>query len=202
MGRFGTCQERESRSPQVPWAQPLAPEGGDAAYGLLPEAPTRTRLSWAPSHRPARVAQLSDEGVSEADPGWATRGPQFPRFAAATEADPPSHDQLFPRSRRRISTADPFNSSPRIRWLAIGGWALLCVALFVSLLVRPDRVSFQLEQIQPRALITAVRPMPTTRTFPPAHGQEVTSTAPATAPDLDARPADQGTRAGLKADLP
>jgi hypothetical protein len=45
----------------------------------------------------------------------------------------------------------------------------------------------------------AHRELTTTRRLLPAHGQEVASTAPATAPDLDARPADQGTRARLEA---
>jgi hypothetical protein len=165
-------------------------------HGPLPEAPIPTGLSWPPTNRPARVAQPSDEGVGEADAGWASRGPRFARFAAAMEADPASQDQLFPRSQRRIRTADPVISSPRIRWLGIGSWALFCAALFVSLLLRPDRVSFQLDQIQPRAVVSDVRPMadsmPTTTRFLLAHGQEVAATAPETAPDLDARPADQG----------
>jgi hypothetical protein len=177
--------------------------GGGVAGGALPMS---AGTSWPPTNGPARVAQPSDEGVGEADAGWASRGPRFARFAAAMEADPGSQDQLFPRSQRRIRTADPVISSARIRWLGIGSWALFCAALFVSLLLRPDRVSFQLDQIHPRVLVSDVRSpavsMPATKRLLPAHGQKVASTAPATAPDLDARPADQGTRAGLEADLP
>ena len=173
--------------------------------GRAPRAPTLTRLSRPPANSHARVAQLSDEGVGEADAGWTSRGPRFPRFAAAMEAAPAAQDQLLPRSRRRIPTADPVNSSPRVQWLGIGSWVLFCAALFVSLMLRPDRVSFELDQIPPRALVSDVRPtahpMPTTRRLLPAHSQEVASTAPATPPDLEARPADQGTRARLEADL-
>jgi hypothetical protein len=173
--------------------------------GPAPGAPVPASLGWPATNRSAQVAQSSNEGLEEADAARAARGPRFPRFAAAMEADPTSRDQLFPRSQRRIPTADPVSSKPRIRWLGIGGWALFCAALFVSLLFRPDRVSFELDPIQQRALVSDVRPiagpMPTTEWLLPAHGQEVTSTAPATAPDLDASPADQGTRAGLEADL-
>jgi hypothetical protein len=66
-------------------------------------------------------------------------GPRFARFAAAMEANPASQDQLFPRSQRRIRPAEPVNRSSRIEWLGIGSWALLCAALLVSLLLRPDR---------------------------------------------------------------
>ena len=145
---------------------------GGVEGGALPMS---AGTSWPPTNRPARVAQPSDEGVAEADAGWASRGPRFARFAAVMEADPASQDQLFPRSQRRIRTADPAISSPRIRWLGIGSWALFCAALFVSLLLRPDRVSFQLDQIQPRTVVSDVRPMadsmPTTTRFLPAHGQ-------------------------------
>jgi hypothetical protein len=168
-------------------------------HGPLPEARIPTGSSWPPPNRPARVTQPSEEGVGEADAGSASRGPRFARFAAAMEADPASQDQLFPRSQRRIRPADPVNTSPRIQWLGIGSWALFCAALLVSLLLRPDRVSLPLDQIHPRALVSDVRPlagsMPTTKKLLPAHGQEVASTAPATAP------ADQGTRAGLETDL-
>jgi hypothetical protein len=62
------------------------------------------------------------------------------------EVEAASQDQLFPRSQRKIRRADPVNSIPRIQWLGIGSWALFCVALFVSLVLRPDRVGFQLDQ--------------------------------------------------------
>jgi hypothetical protein len=168
-------------------------------------APMLTPLSRSPTNRPARLAQSSDEGVDEAGAGRAPRGPRFARFAAAMAAGPASQDQLFARSQRRIRSAETVNTSARIQWLGIGSWALFCAALFVNLLLRPDRVSFELDQIHPRALVSDVRPMagsmPTTGGLLPAHGQEVASAGPATAPDLEARPADQGTRAGLEADL-
>jgi hypothetical protein len=191
----------------------LAPSTVGAARGArgvgynvwpAPGAPIPTRLSRPPTNGPARVAQSSDKRVGEADAGRASRGPRFARFAAAMEADAASQDQLVPRSQRRIRPADPVHSSPRIRWLGIGSWALFCAALFASLLLRPDQVSFQLDQIQQRALVTDVRPIagptPTTEWLLPAHGQEVTSTAPAPAPKMDARTADQGTPAGAEAD--
>jgi hypothetical protein len=201
MGRFGTCQEGESRSPQVPWAQPWAPEGRDAMYGPLPEAPTRTRLSSAPSHRPARVAQSSDEGKGEADADRATRSPRFARFAAAMDAAPASQEQLFPRSQRRMRRAHAVDSSVRIRWLRMSIWALMCAALFLSLLLRPDRVSLQLDQIPLRPLVSGARDsMLTTRELLPTHGQEVSSATPATAPNLGATAPDQGTPAGAETD--
>jgi hypothetical protein len=197
MGRFRTCQGRESRSHQAPWAQPLAPEGWVERHDQLAETPVSGVSSRPPANSHSRVAQPSHGGR-------ASRGPRFARFAAAMEAEAASQDQLFPRSQRRIRPADSVNSSPRIRWLGIGSWALFCAALFVSLLLRPDRASFQLDQIHPRALVSDVRPMAnsmSTRRLLPAHGQDVASTTPVTAPDLNSRPADQGTRAGLEADL-
>jgi hypothetical protein len=186
MGRFRTCQERESRSHRAPWPQPWRQRDGRQTHGPLPEAPIPTGSLWPPTNRPARVAQPSDKRGGEADAGWAWRGPRFARFAAAMEAEAASQDQLLPRSQRRIPTADHVNSSPRIQWLGVGSWALFCAALFVSLLLRPDRVSLPLDQIHSRALGSDVRPMvdsmPATRRLLPAHGQEVASTAPATAP--------------------
>ena len=107
--------------------------------GPAPGAPTRTRLLRSPTNRPARVAQSSAQRVDEAEAGRAPRGPRFARFAAAMAAAPASQEQLFTRSRRRISTAGPVNTNSPIQWLGIGGWALFCAALFVSLLLRPDR---------------------------------------------------------------
>jgi hypothetical protein len=158
MGRFRTCQERESGSPPAPWTQPLAPG------------------RWC--------------------------GPRFARFTAAMEANPASQDQLFPRSPRRIRPTKRIHTSSRIAWLGIGGWAFFCAALFVSLLLPSERASLQLDRIQPRALVSDVRSIveSTLRTLLPAHGQEVVSTSPTTVPELDARPADQGTRAGPEAD--
>jgi hypothetical protein len=174
----------------------------------------------------SRLAQPSDARVCEPDVERLSSGPRFARFAAAMEAAPAPQNQLLdglsrsqrraqpsavaastihPLGNARLHTADPAKSTPGIAWLGIGSWTLFCAALFVSLLLRPDRVSFQLDQIHPRARVSDVPPtadpMPTTRRLLPAHGQEVASTAPATAPDLDASPADQGTRAGLEADL-
>ena len=97
-----------------------------------PRSSEPTRLSRPPTNSPARVAQ-------RAHGGRAPRGPRFARFAAAMEAEAASQDQLLPRSQRKIRPADPVNSSPRIRWLGIGSWALFCAALFVSLLLRPDQ---------------------------------------------------------------
>jgi hypothetical protein len=102
-------------------------------------APILTPLSRSPTNRPARLAQSSDEGVDEAGAGRAPRGPRFARFAAAMAAGPASQDQLFARSQRRIRPAETVNTSARIQWLGIGSWALFCAALFVNLLLRPDR---------------------------------------------------------------
>jgi hypothetical protein len=153
-----------------------------------------------------RVAEPSDERVVQPDVERASSGPRFARFAAAMDASPASQDQLFARSPRRIRPPEPVHTSSLTQWLGIGSWALFCAALFVSLLLRPDRVSLQLDQIQPQALVRDIRPltdsMPTTRGLVPAHGQEVASTAPATVPDLNATPAGQETGPGLEADLP
>jgi hypothetical protein len=183
----------------------LAPSTVGATHGArgaacnawpAPRSSEPTRLSRPPTNSPARVAQ-------RAHGGRAPRGPRFARFAAAMEAEAASQAQLLRRPQRRIRPADPVGSSARIQWLGIGSWALFCAALFVSLLLRPDRVSFQLDQIQPRALVSNVRSIAesTLRGLLPAHGQEAVSRSPATAPDLDATHADQGTRAGLEADL-
>jgi hypothetical protein len=180
MGRFRTCQERESRSHEAPWAQPLAPEGRDAIHGPVADAPIPARLSRPPTNRPARVAQSSDEGVDEADAGWVSRGPRFARFAAAMEANPASQDQLFPRSQRRGDsmatsstrplrrvrslTADQVKSLPGIQWLGIGSWAFFCVALFVSLLPHPGRdavdrgTGLQADHTLQRAIVSGVPP--------------------------------------------
>ena len=180
-------------------AAPLGARGVGYNAWPAPGAPVPTRRSRPPTNSPARVAQ-------PAHGGRARRGPRFARFAGAMEAEAALQAQLLRRPQRKIRRADPVNSSPRIQWLGIGSWALFCAALFVSLLLRADRVSLPLDQIHPRALGSDVRPlddsMPPTKRLLPAHGQKVASTAPATAPDLDARPADQGTRAGLEADLP
>jgi hypothetical protein len=169
----------------------------------LAEAPVSGVSSRSPTNRPARVALSSAERVEEADAGRASQGPRFARFAAAMEADPASRDQLFGWSQRRIRPAETVNTSSRIQWLGIGSWALFCAALLVSLLL-PPQVSLELDQIHPRTLASVVRPIadsvPTTRGLLPAHGQEVALTAPAPAPDLHARPADQGTHPGGEAD--
>jgi hypothetical protein len=175
----------------------------------MQDQPAETPISGASSRSPptshSRIAQQS-HGVR------VSRAPRFVRFAAALEADPPSQDQLLdglgrsqrrghataassirPLGRVRIPTANPVKSRVAIEWLGVGGWALSCAVLIASLLLRPDPVSLPLDQIHPRALASDVRPlvdsMPTTR-LRPADGQEV--------PDLDARPADQGTRAGFE----
>jgi hypothetical protein len=199
----------------------LEPKARDATHGSVPEAPISASLWWPPTSRPARIAQLSEQRVEEADAAWATRGPRFARFATAMEVDPPSRAQLLDglcqsqrrrhptaassvrRSRRvRIPTADPVKSLTGIQWLAIGSWAFFCAALFVSLLLPSERVSLQLDQIQPRALVSDVRSIAgsTLRRLLPTHDQEVVSTSPTAAPELDARPADRGTRAGPEAD--
>jgi hypothetical protein len=142
---FWSCQR--SSSQKLPGAR-------DAMHGPQPDAPIPPRPSWRPTNRPTRVAQPHDEGVGEADAGWASRGPRFARFAAALEADPPSQDQLLdghcrsqrrqhptaasasrPLRRVRIPTADPVKSLTGIQWLGVGSWAFFCVALFVSLLL-------------------------------------------------------------------
>ena len=116
----------------------LAPEGRDAMPGA-PGAPIRTRLLRSPTNRPARVAQSSAQRVDEAEAGRAPRGPRFARFAAAMAAAPASQDQLCAQSQRRIRPAATVNTSSRIQWLGIGSWGLFCAALFVTLLLRPDR---------------------------------------------------------------
>jgi hypothetical protein len=189
----------------------LAPSTVGAALGrqrggmqCLARSRSSVTKSIAAADQQARVAQSSSEGLEEADAGRASRSPRFTRFAAAMTGDPASQDQLFPRSQRRIRTAGRVHSGPGIQWLGIGSWALFCAALFVSLLLRPDRVSFPLGQIQPRAVVSDVRPMvdSTLRRLLPALGQEVASTAPAAAPDREATPADEETPARVEADLP
>jgi hypothetical protein len=107
--------------------------------GPAPGAPIRTRLLRSPTNRPARVAQSSAQRVDEAEAGRAPRGPRFARFAAAMAAAPASQDQLCAQSQRRIRPAATVNTSARIQWLGIGSWGLFCAALFVTLLLRPDR---------------------------------------------------------------
>ena len=135
----GTSQERDLRSDQAPWAQPLAPERWAAMPGPLSELrysplyrgrrPTGRRDS---RNRPTRVSTRPVRGARRA-----VR--DFARFAAAMAAGPASQDQLFARSQRRIRAAETVNTSARIQWLGIGSWALFCAALFVTLLLRPDR---------------------------------------------------------------
>jgi hypothetical protein len=182
----------------------------------LAETPVSGVSSRPPANSHSRVAQPSHSGR-------VSRGPRFARFAAAMEAEAASQDQLLPRLQRRallvatstippprgtrLLIADRVKSAPGIRWLGIGSWALFCAALFVSLLLRPDRVSIHLDEIHSRTLVSDVRPMadlmPTTTRLLRAHGQEEgASAAAATASDLNARPADPGTRAGLETDVP
>jgi hypothetical protein len=138
-------------------AAPLGARGVGCNAWPAPGAPVPTCRSRPPTHGPARVAQQSDQRVGEADAGCASRGPRFARFAAAMEAEAASQAQLLRRPQRRIRPANPVDSSSRIQWLGIGGWALLCAALFASLLLRADRVSLPLDQIHPRALVSDVR---------------------------------------------
>jgi hypothetical protein len=151
-------------------------------------APILTPLSRSPTHRPARVAPSSAEGVDEAGAGRAPRGPRFARFAAAMAADPALQDQLFPRSQRRIRPAEPDNTSSRIHWLGIGSWALFCAALFVTLLLRPDRdavdrgIALQADHTLRRAIVSVpatADPMPLL-----SNGREITMrpAAPAAGP--------------------
>ena len=135
----GTSQKRELHSHAASWAQPLAPERWYAMPGLLPELryepvscgrrPTGRRGS---RNRPPSVS-------TRPSAGRAPRGPRFARFAAAMAAAPASQDQLFAQSQRRIRPAATVNTSSRIQWLGIGSWGLFCAALFVTLLLRPDR---------------------------------------------------------------
>ena len=120
-------------------AAPLGARGVGYDVWRAPGAPVPTRRSPPPPNRPARVAQSSDEGVEEADPGRAWHGPRFVRFAAAMDASPASQDQLFARSPRRIHPPEPVHSVSGIQWLGIGSWAFFCVALFVSMLPHPGR---------------------------------------------------------------
>jgi hypothetical protein len=154
--------------------------------GPAPGAPIRTRLLRSPTNRPARVAPSSAERADEADAGRAPRGPPFARFAAAMAADPALQDQLFPRSQRRIRPAEPDNTSSRIHWLGIGSWALFCAALFVTLLLRPDRdavdrgIALQADHTLRRAIVSVpatADPMPLL-----SNGREITMRPAAPAP--------------------
>jgi hypothetical protein len=172
----------------------------------------------------SRLAQPSDARVCEPDVERLSSGPRFARFAAAMEADPTPQNQLLDglsRSQRRaqpsavaastihplgdarLHTADPAKSTPGIAWLGIGSWTLFCAALFVSLLLRPDRDAFEQDvglrsdRIQHRAIVSDVRPAAdptaTSKELLPSNGQAVISAAPAAGPDLDASPAPQRT---------
>jgi hypothetical protein len=167
-----------------------------------------------------RVTQRSEERVVEPDVDRASSDPRFPRFAAAMEAAPTAQDQLLDgisRSQRqaqpsavaastvrplrgaRFHTAASAESTPGIRWLGIGSWGLLCAALFVSLLLRPDRdvvdrgIGLRSDRIQHRPIVSDVRPAAdptsTAKELLPSNRQEATSAAPAAGPDLDASPA-------------
>ena len=156
--------------------------------GPAPGAPIQTQLSRSSPNRPARVAQSSDEGVDEADPGRASHGPRFARFAAAMAAGPASQDQLFARSQRRIRAAETVHSVSRIQWLGIGSWALFCAALFVSLLLRPGRDAVDrgtgLQEADHTLRRVVVSVPPTADPMPlPSNSREVTIRPPALAPE-------------------
>jgi hypothetical protein len=169
-----------------------------------------------------RVAPPSDQPAVEPDGERASNGLRFARFAAAMEADPTPQDQLLersPRTRRRTrlsavaasalrplkdagsDTADPIRSPAGFRWLGIGSWALLCAALFVSLLLRPDRdagTGLRSDRVQQhRPTVSDVRPAadpaPTIGKLLLSSDQEVRSTAPAADADPRASPAPQPT---------
>jgi hypothetical protein len=181
---YGASERVRSANHARTVAAPLGARGVGYNAWPAPGAPVPTRRSRPPTHGPARVAQSPGKRAGEADAGRASSGKRFARFAAAMEVEAASQDQLFPRSQRKIRRADPVNSIPRIQWLGIGSWALFCVALFVSLVLRPDRVSFQLDQIHPRALVSDVRSpavsmpatksscLPTARRWPRRHPQQ------------------------------
>jgi hypothetical protein len=170
----------------------------------------------------SRVAQRFNERVGEPDVERAWSGPRFARFAAAMEADPTPQDQLLerlPRSRRRTrlsavaaatlrplkdarsDTADPIRSPAGIRWLGIGSWALFCAALFVSLLLRPDRdagTGLRLDRVQQQRptvndVQAAADPTPTIAELLPSNGGDVTPTTPAADPGSGASAAPQPT---------
>jgi hypothetical protein len=168
-----------------------------------------------------QVAPPSDQPVVEPGGQRASNGPRFARFAAAMEAALTPQDQLLersPRSRRRARlsavaaatlpplkdarshTADPVRSPAAIRWLGIGSWALFCAALFVSLLLRPDRdagTGLRPDRVQHQAIVSDVRPAadptPMMRELLSSNGQAVTSAAPAARADPRASPAPQPT---------
>jgi hypothetical protein len=158
--------------------------GGNA--WRAPGAPIQTQLSRPSPNRPARVAQSSDEGVEEADPGRASHGPRFVRFAAAMDASPASQDQFFARSPRRIRPPEPVHSVSGIQWLGIGSWAFFCVALFVSMLPHPVRdavdrstglqADHSLRQVVVRDVPPTADPMPL-----PSNSREVAIRPPARA---------------------
>jgi len=90
----------------------------------------------------------------EPDVERAPKGPRFVRFAAAMRAEPPpAGHMLRERTRARLqhvpSAAADFSGSrargardprsPWMVWLGIGSCALLCAALFVSLLLWHER---------------------------------------------------------------
>jgi hypothetical protein len=121
--------------------------------------------------RPPRLIELDVER--------APKGPRFVRFAATMRAEPPPAGQML-RERTRVqlqhapSDAGDFPGSRAMRarnpispwmvWLGIGSWALLCAALFVSLLSWHERnvlegdLGTKSEQIQnPAPLSEALR---------------------------------------------
>jgi hypothetical protein len=104
-------------------------------------------------HNNARTARSIEPHVE-----GASRRPQFARFVAAMEANPPqktqmldevSRDQLQPAPSGAAETTVNQSSeawartNPKFLWLAIVSWALACAALFVSLLPWQDRDAFE-----------------------------------------------------------
>jgi hypothetical protein len=136
-------------------------------------------------------------------------GRRFVRFAAAMQAEPPPTEQIPDEQTRaqlppapsaaadstvRRSTGARHRSNPWIRWLGIGSWALLCAALFVSLLSWPDRELLKRDGgttsdlIQSPATVDALRaadrnhPTPMLEELWPEDRHKVTSES---RPDLD-----------------
>ena len=163
--------------------------------------PRATRMN---SYMNVRTVRSIEPNVERTSSGWG-----FVRFAAAMQAEPPPTEQIRDeRTRAQLlpapSAADStvsrsmearHRSNPWIPWLGIGSWALLCAALFISLLSSHDRELLQRDggttsdPIQsPATVSNALRaadrnqPTPMLEELLPKEGHKMTTEA---RPDLD-----------------